>query len=93
MPIETKMDIGDKQKIVKSLLKNYLKIDKNLFISNKLFIANSGINWIYNNTKNVELIKHYLKEIDKYLKGDIELYWSNGTLTKKKAKDNDNSKK
>lgn len=87
------MDIRDKEKIIKSLLKNYLKVEKNLFISNKLFIANSGINWIYNNTKNIEVIKHYLKDIDKYLKGDIDLYWSNGILTKKKVKENDITKK
>lgn len=93
MPIDNKIDFKNKEKVIKAFLKNYLKIDKNLFSSERLFIANSGINWIYKNTNNADLIKHYLKEIDKHLKGEIDLFWSNGTLIKKKAKENDNSKK
>lgn len=78
-----KMDYSDKNDVIKSLLKKYLTIDGNILKSERLFIAKSGINWIYQNTKNPTSIKHYIKEIESYLKGEINLSWKNGLLFKK----------
>lgn len=83
------MDYKDKDKIVKSMLKNYLKVDNNLYISNKLFIANTAINWIFSHTKDINIIKYYMKDVEKHLKGDLQLSWINGILTKKKVIQND----
>jgi len=84
-----KLDFKNKEQIKKYILRNYLKIDNNIFISNKLFIANSALNWIYANTKSPEIVKHYILDIHKYLKGEYELAWINGILTKKKVIKND----
>ena len=73
----------------KHILKNYLKCEDNLFISEKLFIANSAVNWIFANTKNPVIVNQYIADICKYLQGDYELYWKNGVLTKKKVIKND----
>jgi len=79
----------NKTQIIKNMLKSYLKVDNNLYISNKLFMANSAINWIYKNTKNPDVIKHYLTDIDKYLKGEYILKWHNGSLIKKRVTNNE----
>lgn len=79
-----KMDYKDKNDALKSILKIYLKIDKNLLLCERLFVANTAINWIFDNTKQSVVINHYMKDIEKYLKGEIDLCWSNGVLTKKK---------
>jgi hypothetical protein len=84
-----KLDFKNKEQVRKHLIKNYLTIDNNIFISNKLFIANSALNWIYDNTKNPEVVKHYILDIYKYLKGEYELAWIKGILTKKKVIKND----
>ena len=84
-----KLDFKNKEQVRRHLIKNYLTIDNNIFISNKLFIANSALNWIYDNTKNPEVVKHYILDIYKYLKGEYELAWIKGILTKKKVIKND----
>lgn len=76
-----------KEQVIKNILKNHLKKNDNLFLSNKLFIAKSAINWIFDNTKYPDIIKHYIKDVDKYLKGELDLFWSNGILIKKKVKE------
>lgn len=85
----SKNDFKTKEEIRKHLIKSYVKMDNNLFICNKLFIANSAINWIFANTKNPDVVKHYILDIYKYLKGEYELAWINGILTKKKVIKND----
>jgi hypothetical protein len=82
-----------KEEIIKSILKSHLKINNNLFLSEKLFVAKSAINWIFDNTKYPDVIKHYLKDVEKYLKGELLLSWSNGVLIKKKVKTNDTTEK
>jgi len=89
MASASKIDFKDKQQVRKHLIKNYLLIDNNIFVSNKLFIANSALNWIYDNTKNPEVVRHYVLDIYKYLKGEYELAWIKGILTKKKVIKND----
>jgi|LakMenEpi03Aug12_release.lakeMendotaPanAssembly.Ray.scaffolds.fasta_scaffold52015_7 hypothetical protein len=82
-----------KEEIIKSILKSHLKVDKNVFLSEKLFVAKSAVNWIFDNTKYPDVIKHYLKDVEKYLKGELLLSWSNGVLIKKKVKTNDITEK
>jgi hypothetical protein len=87
------MDITSKEKTINFLIKKYLKIDNNIFISDRLFIAKSAVNWIFQNSKHPTTIKHYIEEVEKYLEGKHELKWSNGVLIKKKAnKDEKNNK-
>ncbi len=84
-----KMNYGNKDEVLKSILKKYLVIDGNLLKSEKLFMAKSSVNWVFEHTKNSTLIKQYLKEIENYLSGDIDLSWKNGQLIKKKVDKND----
>jgi len=85
MSIIKVMDYKDKDKIIKSMLKSYLKVDNNLYLSNRLFMANTAINWIFTHTKDANTIKYYMKDVEKHLKGEICLTWINGVLTKKKV--------
>ena len=83
----------NKEQAIRILLKNYLKKDNNLYISEKLFTAKSAINWIFDNGKQTELVQHYMKDVENFLKGEINLYWVNGILTKKKVIQNDKTNK
>jgi len=56
----------NKEQAMRILIRNYLKIDNNLYISEKLFIAKSAINWIFNNGKNPDLIQHYMKDVENF---------------------------
>ncbi len=84
-----KIDYKNKDQVIKFILRSHLKIDNNLFLSHKLFVAKSAINWIFDNTKYPDVIKHYMKDIEQYLNGNLELFWSNGNLKKKKVSNND----
>lgn len=89
--MKSAMNISSKNKdeAIKFILKSHLKIDKNLFLSHKLFVAKSAINWIFDHGKDINIIKYYLKDVEKYLNGDLELLWEDGKILKKKANSNE----
>lgn len=74
-----------KQLARRHLLKSHLKIHDNLLLANKLFIANHALNWVFNITKDARVIKKYVVDLEKYLRGDIELNWLNDLLLKKES--------
>lgn len=85
MSTVNKINFKNKENIKKYLIKKYLVVNNNIYSSEKLFVANTAINWIFDKIKDTEVIKHYVMEIDKFLKGEQDLRWVNGILSKKKA--------
>ena len=72
------------EKEVNKLLKKYLKRDENICHAEKLFVAKSVLLWVYENNKEAKAIKYYIGEIERYLSGDITLYWEDGTIKVRK---------
>jgi len=68
------------EKEISKLLKKYLKQDGNVCYAEKLFVAKSVLLWVYENNKEQKAIKYYIGEIDRYLNGEITLYWEDGTI-------------
>lgn len=86
MSAATKMNLKNKEEAISSMLKKYLKQKENLLLSERLFIAKSFINWIFDNTKHPQIIKTYVDDVEKFIIGEIDMTWKNGIITKKKIK-------
>jgi hypothetical protein len=87
------MDDKDKDLLLKGIVKKYLKIEDNILLSERLFIAKSILNWIFENSKHPNVINLYMKDLEKYLNGEMELKWINGIITKKFKKEDKNDNK
>jgi hypothetical protein len=87
------MDDKDKDLLLKGIIKKYLKIEDNILLSERLFIAKSILNWIFENSKHPNVINLYMKDLEKYLNGEMELKWINGIITKKSKKEDKNDNK
>ena len=63
----------------------------NIFHAGKLFIVNSVIKWVVERAKSGEFdetqVKNYLNVVSTYLKGDVEIFWENGTLFVRQLKE------
>lgn len=86
MRTATKMNLKTKEEAISSMLKKYLKLEDNILLSERLFVAKSFINWIFDNTKHPQIIKTYVDDVEKYIIGEIDMTWKNGIITKKKIK-------
>jgi hypothetical protein len=93
MSMATMMDDKDKELLLKGILKKYLKKEDNIYLSERLFIAKSVLNWIFENSKHPNVINLYVKDLEKYLNGEMELKWIDGIITKKSKKENKNDNK
>ena len=86
MSTAKKMNLKNKEDAISSMLKKYLKAQDNLLLSERLFIAKSFINWIFDNTKHPQIIKTYVDDVERYINGEIDMVWKNGIITKRKIK-------
>ena len=77
----------------KHLLKSHLKIEHNLLRAEKLFIVNSALNWVFKNTSDPKVIRRYVIDLEKFLRGDVELKWLNEYLLKESRVHNDYKEK
>lgn len=82
----------DREEAIKHILKKFLIIENNILLSERLFIAKSIINWIFTNSKNQYVIEMYMKDLELFLEGKLDLRWVDGIITKKKESKNDNKK-
>ena len=64
--------------------------EDNVFHGEKVFIVYSVVKWVVEQAKSGEFddsqVKNYLNVISTYLKGDIEIFWEEGTLYVRKLK-------
>lgn len=77
------MRLKSKQEIIRDLFKRYIYRNENIVYGHKLFVINSIINYIYvdDDEKNIyKLMVYYSGLIDKYLKGELDLYWEGGKI-------------
>ena len=86
MSIAIKMDYKNKEEATTAILKKYLVIQDNMLLSERLFVAKSIINWIFQNSKNPLIIKSYLEDVERHIKGDLDLSWKDGIIVRKKNK-------
>lgn len=86
MSTATKMNLKTKEDAISSMLKKYLKQQDNILLSERLFVAKSFINWIFDNTKHPQIIKTYIHDVERFLAGEIDMTWNNGIITKRKIK-------
>lgn len=93
MSTATMMDDKDKELLLKGIIKKYLKREDNIYLSERLFVAKSILNWIFENSKHPNVIKLYIKDLEKYLNGEMDLKWINGIITKKSKKEDKNDNK
>ena len=70
----------------RELLNKYMTREDNLINCQKIFIANSFIRWIEDNSKDMIQFANYLKEVSRYLDGEIDLYWEKGSIKIKKSR-------
>ena len=75
------------EEAVKELIvKRPVDKDGNLLHTSRIFVAASVIRWIYENTNTKEQIMHYLSQVEKHLKGELEMYWENDLIRIRKEK-------
>lgn len=86
MSTAKKMNLKSKEEAISSMLKKYLKQQDNVLLSERLFLAKSFINWIFDNTKHPQIIKTYIDDVERFIIGEIDMAWKNGIITKKKLK-------
>ena len=84
--------IKNKDDAINYILKKYLKIQDNVLLSERLFIANSVLDWIYRSTNNQKVIDAYLNDLEEYLKGNLDLRWIDGVVIKKESRDKNDYK-
>jgi len=86
MIIATEMNYKNKDEVTIAILKKYLKKEGNMLLSQRLFVAKSVINWIFENSKHPLIIKSYIEDVERYIVGTLELSWKDGVIIKKKIK-------
>jgi|LakMenE01Jun11ns_1017448.scaffolds.fasta_scaffold8805101_2 hypothetical protein len=86
MSIATEMNYKNKEEAITGILKKYLVIKDNMLLSERLFVAKSVINWIFQNSKNPLIIKSHLEDVEKHINGELELSWKDGFIVRKKNK-------
>lgn len=74
----------DLEKEIKRYIRDYLKINENVYQSERLFIAKSVLLWALKTAQDQKIFTYYLKEIEKHLNGEITLYWKDGIVKVKK---------
>jgi hypothetical protein len=80
------MHIKHPEEIINSLFKKYSTQEENIIHLERLFMAASVIRWVFRVTNKPEEIVQYMGQIEKYLKGELELYWEAGVIKVKRVK-------
>lgn len=70
----------------KEILKNFLKQEDNVLLSQKLFIAISVLKWAFEQKAEKQVFSKYMSYIGKYLYSEVDLFWENGIVKIKPIK-------
>lgn len=71
-----KHNFESKQNVIKYFIQKHLKVKGNMLHAEKLFVVNSILEWAFENSKNPQILKIYIEDLEKYIEGKIELNWS-----------------
>lgn len=74
------------QKEIKKIIDSFIVKKDNLIIADRLFVAKSVLLWALENSKNQQVFKSYLYEIERHLNNEITLYWEDDTIKIRKEK-------
>lgn len=74
------MVLKSEKDIVKNILKKYVVRENNLIKVNRLFVAISVVRWVFSSTKDTEEILGYLSQLERFLEGEINLYWEDSVI-------------
>lgn len=74
------MKLKSPEEVIKNLVEKYTVEDENIFYLNRLFMAASVVRWAFKVASTTEEIIQYLSQVEKYLSGQIELYWQDGVI-------------
>lgn len=66
--------------IIRDILKREVKHENNIIHAERIFMATSVIKWAYEKTQDVGEILGYLSQVERYLKEEINLVWSDGII-------------
>ena len=66
--------------IIRNILEEFVKIDDNIYHSERLFVAHTVLRWAFETTKDENQIKFYVNQIKKYLRGEINIFWKDGKI-------------
>ena len=80
------MNLKSPDEIIAIFVEKYLTKEDNIINAKRLFVASSVIRWIFETTTNQTEIIQYLGQVEKYLNGQIELYWHNDVIKVGRAK-------
>lgn len=80
------MHLRDPEQIINSLYRKYAVKEDNLIILERLFVAASVIRWSFKNSSRGDEILQYLMQVEKYLEGEINLYWEGDIIKVGRAK-------
>ena len=69
------MHLRDPEQIIFSLYHKYSTREDNLINAERLFIAASVVRWVFRTASRGDEILQYLLQVEKYLEGEINLYW------------------
>jgi hypothetical protein len=78
------MDSHSKESARKYLVSKHLKIQDNVLLADRLFIANKVIEWIFSSTKNQKVIRYIMSDLERFLNGELKLNWVKSIITTKK---------
>lgn len=74
------MHLRDPDEIIISLYRKYSSKEDNLIIAERLFVAASVVKWVFKNANRGDEIIQYLLQVEKYLEGEINLYWEEDVI-------------
>lgn len=69
---------------IEKMIKDYAVKEDNVFLAERLFVANTVLNWAFNNNKDEKMLKIYIGQVERHLAGEITLYWDGNVIKVKK---------
>ena len=76
------------RKEIQKFIKDYATKDGNIFHAEKLFVANTILNWAFANYKDEKTLRNYILQVERHLNGEIILYWDGDVIKVKNKKKN-----
>lgn len=75
-------------KEIQKLIKDFATKKGNIFHAERLFVANTVLNWAFQNYKDEKTLRNYIFQVERHLNGEITLYWENDVIKVKNKKKN-----
>jgi hypothetical protein len=74
------MKLRSPSDIIRDVVKREAKHQDNIINCERIFVAASVIRWAFQETQDTNEILGYLSQVERYLKEEINLIWSEGTI-------------